>query len=956
MSFSTLGWHGVAVSVLLLILGGCDVPTGDPSIHTETNLNTPVVANKTLVFLGGPESEFEPLIDTTSSTFDSLFVVGKNPKDVSIRQEIDDFGVSSLDEALDEAGEDLSVTNSDFNTNLIKNSEDLANQDIDASYTKSNQPYQTSDPDGKLGTSETIFDDDDDDEITVPFPAPGTDASEVFELPDFGSVNAQGSGATVDSVRLTDEETVINDSGTETSVNQIQFTLANNGSNTLRGKGGTNAPNVQIQDTEGSVETLRTADFGEPIAPGEEATVTLFVTDLVLDESTQYQLLVSGTDASNRADLTVNLSVWRYQTAFLSNAGDVEIQVSADSLSTPGAKASQFEGINVERGDLTLALNNQLSFDLEVGGIQLRNVDEPSFGDINDLNVNVDGTSFQRNPIPSGTADSTSIGMGSRGISELINASGQASPASSQIAVSADDSLTVSNRGTFRIQTLYFHPGGERVESGGTFGIEEDRVTFEEGDYVEVSSLDFEVNDLVLEPQAKFGTFSLTYPDLRRKDADGDGREYELDDALTVKFVENPTGKFEFDREKLNRSSTSIQVALDDVDVRVFPPPNEELEYTVRGRLEDNPDADAIVGVDDKVRGTASLQDLTIQELIVSGADPFNVEVTPNDDDNELDIAEDSEVLKASFDGFSGITDRVDGLQLASTNLDFSLATRNLTSTEARLYAAIQGTDQKRTSSLFLAGKPGTDRGVSSVPFESAFVEEGKSIPTDSLIQLKVGLENAELGEQLQQSKTIDNANSNVTPFINSLPTQVRFTGQVRVNEDGGGLKLRRPVEVDAGLTLEVPLQLKGAFVVRDTIDADFSSLEDLTDPSNDLSASEVTLQFGYENGLPLGADVQMTIADSSGAPIETFSGDKLSIEPAPKNEEGAAMGATERKTATLDLGSSREELQALAEGREVQLRLNMVQASDSPAAQLRADDTIRFKLKLDADASINTN
>ncbi|MCS3647084.1 hypothetical protein [Salinibacter ruber] len=106
MSSSQASWWPLTVAALTFItLVGCDVPTGDPSpsINTDTEISTPLVQEKTFTFLGGPNSEFDPLIDTTSSDFDSLFEVESSNNDISVVQEIDNFDIGNLNEALDNA-------------------------------------------------------------------------------------------------------------------------------------------------------------------------------------------------------------------------------------------------------------------------------------------------------------------------------------------------------------------------------------------------------------------------------------------------------------------------------------------------------------------------------------------------------------------------------------------------------------------------------------------------------------------------------------------------------------------------------------------------------------------------------------------------------------------------------------------------------------------------------------
>ncbi len=932
MPFSKLGWCGTLVALLFLVLGGCDAPTGSPSLNTETSINVPLVSEKTFSFLGEADSsEFEPLIDTTSSEFDSLFVVGENPKDISVVQEVDNFDIGSLDDALDEAGGDLAV-NDNFSEDLVQNS-DLSSQEIDANYSRENSEYQSS---STTTAASGIFDPDtgpgSDDEVVVPFPA-----SNVLEAPDFGAFNA--SGATVESVTLT---------GDAQSVNEITFTLTNNGGNELDDGSG-NPPEIQIEDSGGN--DLAASGFGQTIAPGSNASTTLDVSGLTLGNGTQYRLILESndTDLNNTVELESALSEWRYQATTLSDAGNAEIRASSDgSVSTVGSGSSQFEGIEVGSGSITLGVDNQFSFPIEISQIQLQNASEPSFGDISDLAIN---ESF--GTIQGGSGATETRDLSGKGISKEIDVSVTASPASSQITVTADGRVDVSNTGALDIQTMYFRPDGETVRTSGEVALNNNRVTFQDGDYAQLGNAVIDVSSLTIEPDVTFDTLALSYPDLRRRNVDGQGQDYQVEDSLEVLFVENPSGTFEFDRSRLDGTG-GFQLSLNE-NLRLYPSTGNQVAFSVRGLLESDNTAQAIVSFDDQISANTSIENFDIQELDVSGADAFDVEVTSDVDGNgELDLADDEEVRTASFDGFEGIAGRIDGLELANTSLDFTIETENLASTDAQLYAAIQG--KSDAESVLLAGESGTDRGVSSNPFGTAFVDGIDNIGPDSLIKLGVDLQNTGLGEQAQRTKAIDSDNSNVSTFINSLPTEIRFAGQAQMNTDGGDLRLRKPVNLDAGFTLDVPLQIRNSeeFEVRDTIDADFSDLEDLTDSEEDLNISKAELRFQYANGLPLGADVEMVAVDAEGDEIRTFSGDDLRLEPAPKNSEGAAEGRASGEF-VFTLGETKADLRDLADGRDIYLTLNMTQEQGGPPASLRADDTMRLDMRLNVEASVNT-
>lgn len=497
------------------------------------------------------------------------------------------------------------------------------------------------------------------------------------------------------------------------------------------------------------------------------------------------------------------------------------------------------------------------------------------------------------------------------------------------------------------------------------------RVAFDKSqdNYVELGNTKIGVQDVTISPIAEervFDSLRYVYTDIRVE-------PYDEGDQLVVKFVEDPCGDGpcgsdgEYERD-INNLEDGFNISLK--DTRVYPDkPKIEENGTVTFKIDGQVNPDLMVEDDDKISlgGTTSLDDFKIQEIDVGAAKPFMVTVTPNENGGDINVANENEVRTATFDGFGGITGRVNGLKLADVSLSFQIETVNLASTDAQFYAAIQGTNE--TDQIYLGGTEdqdatrGADRNVSSLPFSTAFTENGSSLQNESLIKLGVGLEEASLGDKVRTPLVVDEDNSNVSDFVNVLPTEVRLAGQAEINTDAGGLNVRKPISLDANLSLNVPLRIKDRFVVRDTIDADFSDLNDLTNSEKDVNISTAELQFRYTNGLPLGADVKMVIVDAAGTVIETFNdgfdNDDLRIEPATKDGDGAAASPSSG-TFVFTLGSSQEDLQALANGDEIRLALNMDQEGSGDGseatARLRADDQLTLnRVRLEADASVQT-
>ncbi|MCS3641828.1 hypothetical protein [Salinibacter ruber] len=497
------------------------------------------------------------------------------------------------------------------------------------------------------------------------------------------------------------------------------------------------------------------------------------------------------------------------------------------------------------------------------------------------------------------------------------------------------------------------------------------RVAFRksQNNYVELGPTTIEVQNITSSPTAPGGVFDslrFTYPDIRIE-------PYGEDNQLVVDFVENPCGSGPCGSNGEYERDMGDGFRIDLKGARIYPDkPNIDENGTVTFKIGGQVNPDLMVKNDDKIslRASTSFDNFEIREIDVDEAKPFTVAVTPNENGGDINVANDNEVRTAAFDGFEGITDRVDGLKLADVSLTFQVETANLASTDAQVYAAIQGTNE--TNQIYLRGTEdqnmsrGADRNVSPLPSSDAFAtftENGSPLPNDSLIKLGVGLGGASLGETERTSLVVDGDNSNVADFVNALPTEVRLAGQAEINTDGGNLRVRKPIALDANFSLDVPLRIRDRFVVRDTIDADLSDLNDLTDPEEDVNISTAELQFSYTNGLPLGADVKMTIVDDKGSAVrkfnDKFDNDSFRIEPAAKDEDGAAA-APSSGTFVFTLGSTQEDLRALAEGDKIRLAFNMDQAGSGggseAAARLRADDQLTLnRVRLEADASIQT-
>lgn len=893
----------------LILIGACDIPTSGPSFETETGLNSPVVVNKTFSLLGGDDSQHEPLIDTTTAQFDSLFTIGTSDQKIAIEEEVSAFDLGSPDEILDEATNGVETSTS-LSEAVVQGS-DLATQDVDAQFRRENGvPPPTS------STHTTVPAARD----TIPFP-PG-----LLALPDFNLIDIQAD--TVEQGTFTDEMTVDG-----APVNRITFTLFNDVSTpTPLTDGEGNPPMIKVRDEGGNV--VASESFAAPIGPGDSETVEVGVAGETLGENSELVLVVEGNDPEDA--FTVELSSLRYRRVTLSGAEQGAIMVSETDVSTRNEDtASQFAGIETRSGTIQLALTNHFSVPVEIDTLLLENhLQDSALPDsFQTLDVLRESGS-----IAVGGTKTFEIDLGDKGIANGIDVRLKAVLAhtGNTVTVAADDNLEVSATGTLPVDALYFWPNGEQVRAGGALFVDQERVRFDQpGDFVELNTGTLALDRIVSEPRVAFESFAVSFPDVRRP-------PYSAGDSLTIEFP--------------IRAGTNPTVADVDLSEARVSPTGDVLDYHLQGTLEtiapSNQTAEnlRVLRYDDEVSADLSLDDLDVRAL-TAAVNPFTVDITDDaNDDGQLDLSDSDEASQAAFEGLGGISESVSGLELAGSELNVRVTTD--IGTDAQLVAALQG--RSGTSRTFLAGRGG-QKSVSDTSTMGDNLYDGSArIPSEDLIE--IGVDGAPTDDPVTRSITLTDENSTVDDFLSTLPNSLRFVAQARITgNDDGRIRLRRPLAFDLGLGVTIPVRLNNSFVVQDTIDADFSALEDVTDPTEDVTVSSAELRVRYTNGIPLGTDVQFVALDNSGTEVVSLPGGDgtVRLTPAPKATDGTASGASSG-TGVLEL--SEQELRDLAQGRQLRLLLTMDQAEDGGPATLRATDTIELSLEAKVEASVSVN
>ncbi|MDX1740212.1 MAG: hypothetical protein R3178_02925, partial [Rhodothermales bacterium] len=202
-------------------------------------------------------------------------------------------------------------------------------------------------------------------------------------------------------------------------------------------------------------------------------------------------------------------------------------------------------------------------------------------------------------------------------------------------------------------------------------------------------------------------------------------------------------------------------------------------------------------------------------------------------------------------------------------------------------------------------------------------------------------------GQPSTHSILLTDVNSNISEFVSTLPSTLRFVAKAVVGGQGTRIEVAQPSTIDLSVGMAIPLNVRGSFDLSRTESANLTSLADLTDPDADFTAESATLTLEYSNGIPIGLRTRLEFLDAAGSPTVSLPlepEETLPLEAAPSNGDGYASGSSEGE---IDFGLSDTELVDLARSENLRLVITFA-APDPSSGRIRASDTIRLALRGD--------
>jgi len=605
--------------------------------------------------------------------------------------------------------------------------------------------------------------------------------------------------------------------------------------------------------------------------------------------------------------------------------------------STPGSININFStdyfqsAIIKKNGDLVLKVTNNLGFDIDQLTITL-NAGTSTVGSTTVGKANDSSNSFKNNDTKTATITipaSTQL----HDINVDINASWMTqtmqADANDLVVNDVTGQNLIASQLTAAIDSQSFKTSGSSTVDNSSF-------EFTQPDhYVSLSSGDLTLN-ITNNIDIGIQNLKISFPDIRDKSTNA-----QL--VLSIPSI------------KRSSSGGSYSNTYDLSGYRIYAL-NNTINYNIDATTENTQQGSGsekrTVKETDDVQADIGLDNLTIDRakgIIKTKTVLLNDDVASNGT-NKLDVFNDNEAEMINIDGIKDISERLSDISFANPILNILYKT-NL-GVNTTIYAAIAGTDADGNT-VYLKGKNNTSNHVSSNEIPSELEANGQQLSQDQLI--KFTIDTSSDGSVIGGSTKFDSTHTNASEFFSNLPTNIRFIGIAKVNQQNKEGLIVNPVTFDPKLSVDLPFNLSASQATfKDTLDADLSSLPGKGD---DQQLTKASLTIDYTNGLPLQLDMSLIMLDKNGKEVTRYplSQNPLNVEAASVDSQTGFVQDGGQKQGQLEIGFTEDQLKTLNQSRSMVLDISF-STTRQEAVKIRENDTITFKMNMSVDVTSTVN
>lgn len=479
--------------------------------------------------------------------------------------------------------------------------------------------------------------------------------------------------------------------------------------------------------------------------------------------------------------------------------------------------------------------------------------------------------------------------------------------------------------------------GSQDFSTSGTSLFDDDQFIFNTpDDFIELESGQLSINQLVNNMGIGIDVFRMSFPDIRTA-------PYTPADSLVISFE---------GANRIEANSTLENFTVDLSNTRIFADGNV-INYNIYAITEDGQDGEGSTAV------TINETDDIIAELQIVNLVLGRVEGTVikrvlnlNDEDpvtGNIDLFNDDQANIIEVSGLEDLSKNLEGLEFTDAGLSISYQT-NL-GIEASIIGSFLGITASGDQ-FYLRGLAGSDYLVQAGEVDN-LTANGAPLSTDQLI--KFSLDTSPDGSVIPGNINFNKSNTNITEFLNKLPTEIRFVGVAIINENSQRGVIVNPVRFDPFIAVDIPLSIETveAATYADTLKLDLS---DLPDENDDLIIDEGRLVINYTNALPLQIDLEFNFLDENNisvtrSPLPGEQPHRINAAPV----DAVTRYVTQGSDGTIGINLSREQLKLMRQTRNLELNAYML-TTDGQVVKIRSIDSIGLGigLKLTLENSFN--
>lgn len=604
-----------------------------------------------------------------------------------------------------------------------------------------------------------------------------------------------------------------------------------------------------------------------------------------------------------------------------------------------GENTDFFVSATIKRGTIDIQINNQLGFDFRVAQVQLIDtVSTTAIGSVAEF------SSANGNQLVDGSTEIASVNFTDGDKIQNLGV---------QITIFWDAFSFPANPGLLAVNSVEGNGlTASEVEAAVTeqdfstasvtsFDATEFQFTTDDH-FVELESGIIELGEIRNSLDLSVETLIISFPGIRASENPADSLRIEYSGSTQI-----------------SRKGSAPAREIDLAGYYIFANGNQ-INYNIQAVTENTQNAPVgdqtrVINEADSVSSSVAINNLKIarafgeiqsQTVLLGDDDPSNGTTLLG---NEIvDAYNETEVSLTEIDGLDDLSSEIDGIEFADASL--SIAYTSNIGVPTTIFAAIVGVDGEGEE-IFLTGINGSDKVVSATDPIDGIYANGVQLRANQLI--KFTLDPSPDGSTINSSVTFDGDNTNVLDFLNNLPSEIRFVGKSVINQSNGEATIATPLEFDPSILVDLPIYFSAVGASYETTE-DGAGLDELPKEGDDFDITSGELIITYENGLPLGFNLNFDFLDDLGNSITTvpLPGDD------PVELPAAQVDANSRFVSSVNPGQliialNDSQLDVLSRTDSVAISATLDTFSQE-AVKIRDTDSITISIS--AKASVRTN